>query len=196
MDKIKKASLKKGRTLEITLTEIITVDQGTVENEVVKKCQYLAHIDLINCFEKLHPHLKDICEMDGSAEDFHVSGFTLADGAEGDGVILTGSKKLSTGKVLNLNTPVVEFFDGDYAASGELDTAIDNCIDEVKEYLNGKCAVKQIELNFDESDENSEINIAEGSAPKKRSKKKKQEMQIFVNGVESPVLEAMMEESN
>jgi len=194
MDKIKKASLKKGRTLEITLTEIITVDQGTVENEVVKKCQYLAHIDLINAFEKLHPHLKDICEIDGATEEFHVSGFTLADGADGDGVVLSGSKKLSTGKVLNLNTPVVEFFGGDYAASSELDTAIDNCIDEVKEYLNGKCAVKQIELNFDESDENSEINIADGSAPKKRGRKKKQEMKIFVNGVESPVLEAMMEE--
>ena len=194
MDKIKKASLKKGRTLEITLTEIITVDQGTVENEVVKKCQYLAHIDLINSFEQLHPHLKDVCEMPGQTEEFHVSGFTLAEGADGDGVILTGSKKLSTGKVLNLNTPIVEFYGGDYGASEELSTAIDNCISEVKEYLNGKCAVKQIELNFDEADEDSQINIADNSQPKKRGRKKKESMKIFVNGVESPVLEAMMEE--
>lgn len=185
MDKIKKASLKKGRTLEITLTEIITVDQGTVENEVVKKCQYLAHIDLVNAFEKLHPHIKDICEMDGQTEEFHVSGFTLADGAEGDGVILTGSKKLSTGKVLNLNTPVVEFYGGDYPASEELSTAIDNCIDEVKEYLNGKCAVKQIELNFDASDEESEIQIADSSEPKKKSRKKKITIQHFAEPEES-----------
>jgi hypothetical protein len=183
MDKIKKASLKKGRTLEITLTEIITVDQGTVENEVVKKCNYLAHIDLINTFEVLDHHLKDVCEMNGMTEEFHVSGFTLADGADGDGVILTGSKKLSTGKVLNLNTPLVEYYGGEYGASEELEEAITKCVAEVKEYLNGKCAVKQLEMNFDGEDENATVNIGD-SEPKKRGKKKKIVIEHFA---ESPV---------
>ena len=173
MDKIKKATLKKGRTLEITLTEIITVDQGTVENEVVKKCQYLAHIDLINSFEKLNHHLKDICEMGGLTEEFTVSGYTLADGGDGEGVILSGSKKLSTGKVLNLNSPIVEFYSDDYMEIEALEADIVNCTKEEKEYLNGKCAVKQIELNFDASDEDSQINIADGLEPKKKGKKKK-----------------------
>ena len=172
MDKIKKASLKKGRTLEITLTEIITVDQGTVENEVGKKCNYLAHIDLITAFGQLDHHLQSVCEMGGSSEDFHVSGFTLG-GEDGEGVVLIGSIKLSTGKVLNLVTPFIEFYDGDYAAADDLFTDIEVLTAEVKEYLNGKCAVKQIEINFDESDENSEVNIATSEEPKKRGRKKK-----------------------
>lgn len=194
MIKIKKAKLNKGRTLEVTLTEIITVDQGIVENEVTKKCNYLAHIDLVNGFDKLVRHLKDVCELDGTHDDFKVSGFTLAEGSDGDGVIITGTKKLSTGKILNLNTPIVEFYSEDYAESEALHDEIYELIQEVEAYLDGKCAVKQVEINFDEADENEQVNIGEGEAPKKRGRKKKESMQIFVNGVESPVLEAMINE--
>jgi hypothetical protein len=172
MDKIKKANLKKGRTLEITLTEIITVDQGTVENEVVKKCNYLAHVDLINAFEKLNEHLQSVCEIDGMVEDFKVSGFTYA-GDGDEGVVITGAKKLSTGKFLNLVSPFIEFFGGDYGNADELYECIEICNKEVKAYLDGKCAVKQIEINFDESDEDSQVTISDGSAPKKKGRKKK-----------------------
>ena len=180
--------MKKGRTLEITLTEIITVDQGTVENEVVKKCNYLAHIDLINAFENLNQHLQSVCEMDGLSEDFKVSGFTFA-GDGDEGVVITGAKKLSTGKYLNLVSPFIEFFGGDYTNADELFESIEVCTKEVKAYLDGKCAVKQMEMNFDAEDEDSQVNISDGSAPKKKGRKKK------VNIIELQMDESRLQEA-
>lgn len=135
-------------------------------------------------------HLKDVCELDGVHEDFHVSGFTLAEGSDGDGVIITGSKKLSTGKTLNLNTPVIEFYSEDYSECEALHEEITELISEVEAYLDGKCAVKQIEINFDPSDEEGEVNIADPSQPKKRKSRKKKDVSItFITDEDNTISE-------
>lgn len=169
--KVKKASLKKGRNLEVTLTEFIQVDQGSVENEVTKKCSYLAHQDLVNAFDALKPFLIEICEMEGKDEMFKVSGFSVGGDDEGEGVVLIGSKKLNSGKVLNLTSPFVEYFGDNELCSGSIYEAIETCITEVESYLDGKCAIKQMELEFDAEDAETKVTIST-EGPKRRGRKK------------------------
>lgn len=180
--KIKSAKLAKGRTLEVNYVKVVRVDAGTVENKISEKCEYLAHNDLIESFKKLDNHLIAVCEESGMPEDFRVAGFTICDGNEGEGVVLTGSRKLSTGKNLNLVSPMVEYYGDDYIEGQELQVDIQLCIDEVQSYLDGKCAIKQIEIDFNEEDENSTINIADGTEPKRKGRKKKATVEVFVDG--------------
>jgi hypothetical protein len=44
------------------------------------------------------------------------------------------------------------FEDEDYNYGSELAIEIENCIYEVEEYLNGKYAVKQLEMDFDQTE--------------------------------------------
>jgi len=184
--KIKKVKLAKGRTLEVSLTEYIVVNEIPAQVEVLKKCDYLAHQDLIEAFDKLKPHVINICELGCTNEDVKVTGYTLADGKDGEGVVLIGSKNLSTGKVLNLCSPLTEFFGEEYMYGSELEDEIRNCTKEVEEYLNGKCAIKQTVIDFDGDDENAEINIGTSDEPKKRGRKKKVQMSISVSEEEAP----------
>lgn len=179
--KIKKVKLAKGRTLEATLTEYVLVNEISAQNEVVKKCDYLVHNDLLQAFEKLVPHMINICELACEKEEVKITGFTLAEGADGDGVVLVGQKTLSTGKILNLVSPLTEYY-GEYLLGEELSEAIENCLHEVELYLNeGKSAIKQTALNFDEDDATAEINIGT-EEPKKRGRKKKATMTILAGG--------------
>ena len=173
--KIKKVKLTKGRTLEVTLTEFVEVNGVTAQNEVVKKCDYLAHNDFLEALKALAPHMVSICELVCDSEEITVTGFTVSDSGESTGVVLIGSKKLSTEKVLNLVAPFTDFNSEDYPRAYELSEAIDVCIGETEQYLTGKCAIKQTSINFDEDDAETEINIADGTAPKKRGRKKKSE---------------------
>ncbi|OJV40859.1 MAG: hypothetical protein BGO29_14930 [Bacteroidales bacterium 36-12] len=181
--KIKKVKLTRGRTLEATLIEYVTVNEIQAQNEVVKKCDYLAHNDLLKSFENLTAHMINICELACEKKEVKITGFTLADGADGDGVILVGQKTLSTGKILNLVSPLTEFFGDEYLYGEDLSLAIDQCIEEVELYLNeGKSAIKRTAINFDEDDVAAEINIGSEEAPKKRGRKKSIKATISVNG--------------
>lgn len=184
--KVKKVKVAKGRTLEVTMTEYLLVNEIPAQNEVVKKCEYLVHQDLIDAFEKLHSHMVNICELDCSKDLVKVTGFTLCDGNDGEAVVLVGSKTLGTGKVLNLVAPITEFHSGEYEYGAILNALVDKCVEEVELYINeGKSAVKQTAINFDEDDEGSEVNIGEGEAPKKkRGRKNKNVMTISVDGGE------------
>lgn len=173
--KVKKVKIAKGRTLEVTMIEYMLVNNIPSQNDVVKKCEYLVHQDLIDAFEKLHSHFVNICELDCSKELVKVSGFTICDGSEGEAVVLIGSKTLATGKVLNLVAPITEFDSPEYIHGHVLEAIIHECVNEVELYINeGKSAVKQTSLNFDEDDESGEVVIGEGEAPKKRGRKKKE----------------------
>ncbi len=187
--KIKKVKLAKGRTLEATLTEYILVNEISAQNEVVKKCDYLVHNDLLEEFEKLIPHMINICELACEKEEVKITGFTLTEGANGDGVVLVGQKTLSTGKILNLVAPITEFFAGEYPFEQDLYEAVENSLHEVELYLNeGKSAIKQTAINFDEDDATAEINIGIEETPKKRGRKKIIKATISVNsGEEIPV---------
>lgn len=184
--KVKKVKIAKGRTLEVTMTEYLLVNEIPTQNEVVKKCEYLAHQDLLDAFEKLHSHMVNICELDCDKALVKVTGFTLSTGPEGgSAIILVGSKTLTTGKVLNLVSPLTEFDSAEYEMGHILEDLITDCVTEVQLYINeGKSAVKQTAMNFDEDDAEADVQIGEGEAPKKRGRKKKTTMTISVNGGE------------
>lgn len=179
MATIKKAKLTKGRTLEITLEEYTEVGGNMVTNEVVKKCGYLAHNDLIQSFITLVPHMMNICEMSGNSDDFRVTGIVLTQSDENNAVMFSGSKTLSTGKVLNLNSPLQDLYGSDYLMEDELVEAVEKAVDEVQQYLDGKCAIKQTTIDFDAEDADAEISIAD-EKPKKRGRKKSNEVNDFV----------------
>lgn len=151
--KITKAKLTKYNTLEVVFTETINRQEGgTIDNEVTKKCKGLAHADLTKAFASLKPHLAILCEqteavdlkdLDSLSDEsiaeavtsYSVSSFSL--GSNGEGITISGSKDLKSGKVLNLNSPHQEF-DGTYDNEPYLSMAKDALLEEVEMYLNGK----------------------------------------------------------
>ena len=121
------------------------------------------HNDLRDAFAALTPHFAFICEeisesvCKQSITDFEngvfykdeetdplrkydVIGFAL--GKDSEGVTITGSKKLDSGKSININTPFLKW-DDDYAFSSELIAAVDLLKSEVYEYIEGKRAPAQ-----------------------------------------------------
>lgn len=131
---------------------------------ITEKSNQAPHRDLIGQFNALVPHLVLITEsVDGSVtlekvkedellDDYEVRGFTRSGSDENEGIMLIGIKHLRSGKVLNLHTPFMKFTD-DYLYMSSLEDAIDNCCSEVVEYINGKKAPSnQLELAFDEED--------------------------------------------
>jgi hypothetical protein len=173
---IKKVKLTKNRSLEISYDEAVISDQGTGNNEVTMKCSFLVHIDMLESLKALRKYLVDICgfpfgiDIEGMPEEldnYNINGFTVAgEEYEGAGVCIIGSKKTANG-VLNITTPFIKYEEYEY---NSLQTAINKCIEETIEYVNGKCAVKQTEINFDEADEQNEVMIAE--QPKRDRRKK------------------------
>ena len=180
--KIKSASLKRGRTVDVKFTRLYHSSAGNVEPKCTETGETLAHEDLLESFKKLESHLIAVCEMNGLPEDFEVSGFMIAEGKQGEGVTLQGSRRLSTKKILSLETPVVEYDGKDYPNGDELESDINSCIEEVKLYLDGKCAIKQVEINFNQEDENTAPIIADGTEPKRKGRKKKATVGVFVDG--------------
>lgn len=181
---IKKVKLTKSRTLEVTLSEEVTVNGMPVTNEVVKKCEYLAHQDLLDALAKLAPHMVNICELMTPSEELIVTGFTVSETSESAGVTIVASKTLTNGKVLNLVSPFTDFFSEDYSMSEELQIDVNECVHEVQLYINeGKSAIRQASINFDEDDEAADVQISTGNEPKKRVRKKTS-MTISVNGGE------------
>ena len=177
--KIKKAKIK-GMTLETEMEEIIHIDGiAPITNDITKKSDQLIHPDLQKSFDDLRPHLIMICdqkedssvirimqsaeneiapdEIDLRAIDlYNVTGFVIG-GEDRDGVTLIGQKSLDT-KVLNLIAPFTKYAEYNYGS--ELSLAVEACIHEVEQYLfNGKCAVKQMELPFDEQ-QDPEYNVS------------------------------------
>lgn len=204
---IKKAKLTKGHTLEV---ELIEKNEDGTTNEVTKKCSQLAHIDMRNAFAKLAAHLCLICDLkegdrigdldNFNPEDFSqikVNSFSIGGDAESEGVCLSGFKKIGD-KVLNLTTPFTKYDADDYGFSNDLAADISACIGEVEAYLlEGKYAVKQLELPFPEEKTGAtvtgenEITITDASA---FGKTLKRNIKKFKNKVgESSPKEVIME---
>lgn len=172
---IKKAKLR-GHSLEVEMQEELMVDgSGSVTNEITKKCNTLVHEDLKKAFNKLKLHLIVICDLRHSdiitnAEEFdkidleqfkeyEVTGFSRGGEDDHEGVVLIGSRKFSSGKILNIVTPFTKYADENdqYDFASELSLDIASAVYEVEEYLfNNKYAVKQLEMEFIEEEEASE----------------------------------------
>lgn len=155
---------------------------GVGEGDIInRKGSSIVHSDLIRAFRKLDVHLALICEEidkssisdiehfenmktvefeDGTIEKA-VSAFT-ANSVKTDksGVTVTGTKELSTGDHVTLQSPKVDW-DDDYQFLGELKVVVDEIQFEVEEYMNGKKAPEYVqqELSFETETDQFELSI-------------------------------------
>lgn len=168
---IVKAKITKHQTLEV---DYIRHNEDETTTEVNEKHDNLIHADLQAAFAKLIPHLALICDLRESdiigtgrnkctidavpaehLSKFTVTQFSIGGSAEGEGVTITGNKKLNASQVLNINTPFQKYEDelSDYKYGSELAEAVQACVYEVEQYLGGKCAAKQVQMQFNPSEE-------------------------------------------
>lgn len=105
----------------------------------------------------------------------------------GDEVMISGTRVLDRGDVMNLNAPKISVVDDDkYYYLSELSLAIDNVKYEAEQYVNErKWGLKQGELNFDEAGdpfagveagEVPQVSIEVHTTGKKKGRKKKTEV--------------------
>lgn len=134
------------------------------------------HDDLREAFLALTPHFAFICEEISESvcrqaiNDFNqgiiyqdaetdplrkytVTGFTL--GKDSEGVTIIVSKRLDSGKSININTPFMKW-DDDYAFDSELIAAVDLLKSEVYEYIEGKRAPAERQMEMFVQDEEEE----------------------------------------
>lgn len=146
---IKKAKLTSVGYMEIEYSETFYVADEKKTVDVVKKCAYDPHPDLLNTFDQLRIHLALLCEElpksayhdeDVDLSAFRVTGFTIGGSDEHEGVTLIGRKALAHNRVLNLIAPFTKWEDEHtgYANAYELQKCIEQCQFEVEEYLGGK----------------------------------------------------------
>lgn len=164
---IKKAKIDSDECLSVDYSEHIILTDGLkrkdISGTIKREGKNKVHEDLKKAFEKFNPHIALIAEMieykkdllenlsEAEYKEFDVRGIVISD----DGIILTGQKMLSTGKILNLVTPLTGW-DDDYKFISELGEAIEECKHEAQEYLNGKMAPPaQQELELKVEDQNS-----------------------------------------
>jgi len=127
---IKKAKIKNELFLEVEYSELIK--DGT--NTVKKDCTAPIHNDLKFAFKKLDKHLSGISEqytIKGELDTGNVTcrGFSI--GGDGEGIILFGFRKLSSGKALNFLSPFHKWDEG----ADDLRACISKCKAEVIKYL-------------------------------------------------------------
>ena len=136
------------------------------------------HDDLREAFQNLIPHFAFICEeitesvcrqaindikkgveIDSETDPlrkYDVNGFTL--GKESEGVTISGTKSLESGKSININTPFIKWDDNDNPFIHELIEDVDFLKSEVYEYIEGKRApLKNAQISaFEEEYEDEE----------------------------------------
>lgn len=216
--KITKAKVK-NRSLDIDYTDkksIMNPEGEVLESsrDVNVKCSDLCHDSLLATFDLLKTHGVMIADVRESLEvenairqgipineidpenlkTISITGFVVSgseeDGSEGAMIIF--QKKNGT-RILNITTPLVKFEDPDYPYCSEFREVVESCIEEVEQYMEGKVAVKQLEMNFDE-DFGGEAKIKEPKEPKKRGRKAKVEAfsnkEVEVTFSDHPTIEA------
>ena len=139
--------------------------------DLAVKCYDICHDSLVEAFDQLKCHavliadLRDAIKVENaiaagmSLYEFDLeqlstlqfTGFVVTGSSEdgSEAAMIIFQKKTGT-RTLNITTPAVKFEDEDYAFSHEFAGVVINCIAEVEAYLDGKVAVKQLEMNFDE----------------------------------------------
>jgi SpoU rRNA methylase family enzyme len=166
---VKKASIKNSLFLAYEYDQSI----NSTKNIIKTSSDAPIHDDLRDAFSALIPHFAFICEeiketdckerLESPEEElseehpllkYKVSGFSIGGQGDSEGVTISGSKRLESGSILNLNTPFLKFEDvKDYVFMPELRESIDILKSEVYEYLEGKQAPsKQPSMNFEEEE--------------------------------------------
>lgn len=135
---------KQGWNMEITYSER-TLD-GTSIHAV--ECHTNPHIDLVNAFQKLSPHLATLTSQydeDGglATKSIEVRGFSIKDEDDEnkDGVTITGQRTVLSDRSITVNSPFLKWRDADdvIKEARALAQDIEECKQEVREYLfNGK----------------------------------------------------------
>lgn len=160
--KIRKAKVKES-SVELVFIE---TDNEKFTSEITGRYSHPPHKDLMNAMKNLVKHLVVLCDLkeaDALYEEnfydfdvdrlsqFKVTGISIGGDDENEGVVITGLKTLPNGKVLNLNSPFTKFMDehNSYDFEDELFNDIARCIEELREYKNGKWAVMQLEMHFE-----------------------------------------------
>lgn len=194
---IKKVKLS-GGGLEVTYSEYNSENDYT--NDVSLKCPQIVHKDLQTALDKLKAHVALICEfpeksllnqfsidnMPSEISNIIITGFTTGGSDESAGACIIAQRILPSGKVLNIVTPFMQYTDEEYPYAGELELAVEGCEHETHQYLDeGKFGVKQLDLDFDGSDDIDkkivEAEMTDGqvsiriSSPRGRKKKEKVE---------------------
>lgn len=152
---ITKAKILKGDRVEIEFTSRPSADAKpktcTEESENPPRPSFKKAFDALAIHAALsgefipETSVADITKIDPTlVKDFTVTSFSLNDSKKnGEGVILTGHKTLSSGKILGFNSPIIRFNDESenaYPHIEELEAAIEMCKDEAAQYLNGAYA--------------------------------------------------------
>lgn len=190
MVEIKKAKITKDNTLIVDY--IRKDDDGNVLSEAAEKFETLVHADLRNAFNKLIPHIAVLCDLregdvvgmkrgqramsEVTELDFaglSVQSFSIGGDVDSEGVTISGQKKLASGKVFNINSPFQKYLDenDDYKWQSELHSAVTDCVFEVEEYMAGKCAIKQMSMDFGEGGEAQDADLKESKKFARKLKK-------------------------
>lgn len=171
--------------------------EANYHNDITKACQQFVHGDLKYALDLLKPHVAAICEMpeakhinvaDPSEADlsdtlknYIITGYSKGGSDESAGVTIIAQKILTTGKILNLTVPFMQFVDetGDgYKYGSELQEVIGRCDYEVDAYLfEDKWGIRQEAFDFDAPTE-SGITGLEGDIPKKKGKGRKKKADL------------------
>lgn len=141
-------------------------------DQIVQVCNNPVHEDFKDRLQDLAVHAALICELidvskvKGGIEQFNhpilphikVKGVSV-NHDDSSGVTISFERKLSTGRVLNLNTPFTKFNDDQvkYRFDSELQAAVGFLEEEVIEYLDGKFGEgAQMEMEFQGDDEDQD----------------------------------------
>lgn len=114
---------------------------------------FLAHLDDAYTGNTNTTPLADL-EQEIETENYYVTGFKISGVEENKAVILSGYKEVSNG-IIKFETPKVKYSSA-YLYLSELKERVQEAIDEVEEYRNGKTAPQddpnQIHMDFESED--------------------------------------------
>lgn len=140
----------KGDTLKHTGAHIIHDD---LQIKFDRLNVFLAHLDDAYTGNTNTTPLADL-EQEIETENYYVTGFKISGVEENKAVILSGYKEVSNG-IIKFETPKVKYSSA-YLYLSELKERVQEAIDEVEEYRNGKTAPQddpnQIHMDFESED--------------------------------------------
>lgn len=184
--KITKVKLTKGRTLDVSFEETVTIieiiDGKETSKTVVADCtrvgKNIVHDDMNDALSLLRSHLAILCDQveaqgknyyeleedDERLDRYKVNSYSVGGSDIHEGVTITGLRYGKGGAPLNLNSPFTKWEGGDnedtYENSFELHGMITHCNEEALLYIDGKMAPDaQLDL-FDQ--EENEFRESEG----------------------------------
>lgn len=163
---IKSATLRDGLFCTYAYEQHLSND---ISNKTKTTSDLPVHDDLKNAFGKLNVHMAIICEdllpaevdldsLEGVSESakaiidsFSATSIKMDGELGSDGVFISGTVKLSTGEILKLETPKINFSNSKYALLSDLTINVYDLIEEVNLYIGGKRAPEVQQDLFDES---------------------------------------------